>query len=81
MRNIPFDAYDEIDCEYLCDCSRERMLTAIARVGEGEILSMLDEEEAEGHDRSLEAVCRFCNSAYRFPEKELLAAAKKILKK
>lgn len=81
MRNIPFDAYDEIDCEYLCDCSRERMLTAIARVGEGEILSMLDEEEAEGHDRSLEAVCRFCNSAYRFPEAELLAAAKKIMKK
>lgn len=81
MRNIPFDAFDEIECEYLCDCSRERMLTAIARVGEGEILSMLDEEEAEGHERSLEAVCRFCNSAYRFPEKELLAAAKKIMKK
>ena len=81
MKNIPFDAFDEIECEYLCDCSRERMLTAIARVGEGEILSMLDEEEAEGHERSLEAVCRFCNSAYRFPEDELVATARKIAKK
>ena len=81
MRNIPFDAFDEIECEYLCDCSRERMLTAIGRVGEKEILSMLDEEEAEGHERSLEAVCRFCNTAYRFPEAELIATAKKIGKK
>lgn len=81
MRNIPFDAFDEIECEYLCDCSRERMLTAIGRVGEKEILSMLDEEEAEGHERSLEAVCRFCNTAYRFPEAELIATAKKLGKK
>lgn len=78
MRNIPFDAFDEIECEYRCDCSRERMLTAIGRVGKQEILSMLDEEEAEGHERSLEAVCRFCNTAYRFPEDELLSAAKKL---
>lgn len=81
MRNIPFDAFDEIECEYLCDCSRERMLTAIGRVGEKEILSMIDEEEAEGHERSLEAVCRFCNTAYRFPEAELIATAKKLGKK
>lgn len=81
MKDIPFDAFDEIECEYLCDCSRERMLTAIARVGEKDILSMLDEEEAEGHERSLEAVCRFCNNAYRFPEEELLAATRKLMKK
>ena len=81
MKNIPFDAFDEIECEYLCDCSRERMLVAIGKVGEKEILSMLDEEEAEGHERSLEAVCRFCNSAYRFPEDELVATARKIAKK
>ena len=33
---------------------------------------LLAEEEAEGHDRSLEATCRFCNAAYRFGEEELL---------
>ena len=80
MKGIPFDPFDEIECSYRCDCSRERMLLAIGRVGEKEILSMLAEEEAEGHGRSLEAVCRFCNSAYRFPEAELLAAARKTKK-
>ncbi len=72
MRGIPFDIFDEIDTAYRCDCSRDRMLTAIRRVGRPEILKMLDEEEAEGHGRTLEATCRFCNAAYRFPEKELL---------
>ncbi len=72
MRNIPFDIFDEIDTAYRCDCSRERMLTAIRRVGRPEILKMLAEEEAEGHERSLEANCRFCNASYRFPEEELL---------
>ena len=77
MRNIPFDPFDEIEVEYLCDCSRERMLTAIGRVGREEILKMLDEEEAEGHGRTLEAVCHFCRTAYRFEEGELLTAAAK----
>ena len=77
MKNIPFDIFDELTVEYKCDCSRERMLTAIRRVGRPEIEKMLNEEEAEGHARSLEANCRFCNSSYRFEEGELLAAASK----
>lgn len=81
MQGIPFDAFDTIECEYKCDCGRERMLTAIGRVGEREILQMLAEEEAEGHERSLEAVCRFCNTAYRFKEAELLRAAARVGKK
>lgn len=81
MKDIPFDIFDELDCAYKCDCGRERMLSAIGRVGESEIRSMLDEEEAEGHGRTLEAVCRFCNSAYRFGEEELLRAAARIAKK
>ena len=72
MRNIPFDIFDELEVEYRCDCSRERMLAAIRRVGRVEIAKMLDEEEADGHGRSLEANCRFCNSSYRFDEAELL---------
>ncbi len=75
MRDIPFDPFDEIEVSYLCDCSRERMLAAIGRVGYDEVSKMLDEEEAEGHERTLEAKCRFCNTAYRFGEEELLAAA------
>ena len=72
MKNIPFDLFDTIEVEYLCDCSRERMLSAVRRVGRDEILKMLDEEVAEGKERSLEVSCRFCGSAYRFSEDELL---------
>lgn len=72
MRGIPFDPYDTIEVEYLCDCSRERMLSAVRRVGRDEILRMLAEQESEGKDRSLEVSCRFCDAAYCFGEAELL---------
>lgn len=72
MEGIPFDVFDELEVGYVCDCSRERMLSAVRRVGKDEIGRMLDEEVAEGHDRSLEVSCRFCNAAYRFGEAELL---------
>ncbi|MBR7094690.1 MAG: Hsp33 family molecular chaperone HslO [Clostridia bacterium] len=72
MEGIPFDVFDELEVGYVCDCSRERMLSAVRRGGKDEIGRMLDEEVAEGHDRSLEVSCRFCNAAYRFGEAELL---------
>lgn len=72
MEGIPFDVFDELEVGYVCDCSRERMLSAVRRIGKDEIGRMLDEEVAEGHDRSLEVSCRFCNASYRFGEAELL---------
>ena len=33
MKNIPFDLFDTLEVSYLCDCSRERMLSAVRRVG------------------------------------------------
>ncbi len=75
MKGIPFDLFDEITVDYLCDCTRERMLGAVGRVGKKEILQLLDEEEADGHGRELTVSCRFCDASYRFGEEELLAAA------
>ena len=74
---VPTDGeeFDEITVDYLCDCTRERMLTAVGRVGKSEILTLLAEEERDGNGRSLEVTCRFCDAAYRFTEEELLAAA------
>ncbi len=76
MDGIPFDPFDTIEVDYRCDCSRERMLAAVRRVGEADICSMLDEEECEGRDRSLEVTCHFCDAAYRFTEQELLGDRK-----
>lgn len=75
MQGIPLDLFDEITVDYLCDCTRERMLSAVGRVGEGEIRKLLDEEEADGNARELTVSCRFCDASYRFGEEELLSAA------
>lgn len=72
MAGIEYDIFDELTVTYRCDCGRIRMRDGIRRVGEKEILRMLREEEAEGHPRELEAVCRFCGKKYRFTESELL---------
>ena len=72
MRDIPFDIFDTIEVGYKCDCSGKRMKEKIKSLGKGEILKMLDEQEAEGKARELTAICRFCNSEYTFTEKELV---------
>ncbi len=71
LRDVPYDVFDELTVEYKCDCSRSRMLEKIKSLGEKEILTMLDEQVAEGKTRELTAICRFCNSEYTFTEKEL----------
>ena len=72
MTDIPFDIFDEIDVEYKCTCSSDRIKSAIASLGKKEIESMLDEQEAEGKERELEVNCRFCNKNYVFKEKDLI---------
>lgn len=72
LRDIPFDPFDELDVEYRCTCSRERMYKGIRGLGEKQVRELLDEQEAEGKPRELEAHCRFCNTGYVFDEKELL---------
>ena len=72
MKDIPFDKFDTLEVEYKCDCSRERMRKKIKALGKKEILDMLDEEKKEGKKRCLTAVCHFCNSEYKFTEKDLL---------
>ncbi len=72
MRDIPYDIFDTLEVAYKCDCERERMLEKIRSLGKGEIEKMLDEQEAEGKERVLTAICRFCNSEYTFTERELL---------
>ena len=71
MRDIPYDAFDELDVAYRCDCSRERMLGAIRAMGKDQVEELLAEQLAEGKAEELEVVCRFCGKRHVFPAEEL----------
>ena len=71
MQDIPFDIFDELDVEYRCTCSEERIKGALCSLGEKEIMKMLDEQVAEGKARELEVNCRFCGRNYTFDEATL----------
>lgn len=50
---------------FQCQCSREKMLTAIEGLGAEEIQCMIEE------DHGAEATCHFCNETYQVTEEEL----------
>ena len=77
LEGIEFDVFDELEVEYKCDCSRERVERALVTLGETDLYSMLDEQEAEGKARELEVKCRFCTRKEIFSEKDI----KKIIEK
>ena len=66
LEGVPFDVFDELDVDYLCNCSRERMERALISLGKAELEKMLAEQVAEGKDESLEVNCRFCNKKHVF---------------
>lgn len=72
MKDIPFDIFDELDVEYRCTCTEQRIKDMFHSLGRNKILEMLAEQETEGKKRELEVVCRFCGKAYVLDEKELL---------
>ena len=72
LRDIPFDTFDQLEVSYRCDCSRQRMLSGLRRLGQKQLEQLLDEQEAEGKPRELEANCRFCGRSYLFTERQLL---------
>ncbi len=72
MKDIPFDIFDELEVEYRCTCSDEKIDGVFHSLGKDKILEMLAEQEAEGKARELEIRCRFCNKNYLRSEKELM---------
>ena len=71
LQGIPFDVFDELDADYLCNCSRDRMERALISLGKNELEKMLREQVAEGKDESLEVNCRFCNKSHVFTKTDI----------
>lgn len=73
LEGIEYDIFDELDVEYRCNCSRERVAAMLRSLGKKELLTLLDEQTAEGKPRELEVKCRFCGQAEVFDESALMA--------
>lgn len=66
---------DEMDIQFACTCSRERVEKTLISLGESELTQLIEEEE------ETEVVCDFCREPYVFKRdelQELLEQAKKI---
>ncbi len=73
LRDIPYDIFDELDVEYRCTCSRERVTKALITLGRGELLKMLDEQVAEGKPARLTVNCRFCDKTQTYDKQDVEA--------
>lgn len=62
---------DTAECEYKCNCSRERVEKAIISVGKAEL-----EEMAK--DECTEVKCHFCPSVYKFSSDDIKSLMKNI---
>ena len=71
LEGIEFDIFDELDVEYRCTCSRERVSDALHSLGKKELYKMLEEQVAEGKDESLEVLCKFCDKKEIFTRKDI----------
>ncbi len=72
LQGIEYDLFDEIDVDYICTCSRERMHKALCSLAPEELKKLFSEQVAEGKPEELEIQCRFCNSKYTFTPDDVL---------
>ena len=71
LAGIEYDIFDELDVEYSCNCSRERVEKALITLGRGEMEKLLAEQKAEGKGEELEVCCRFCDKKYYFGQADV----------
>ena len=75
LEGTQYEMFDEFDIGYVCLCSRERYLSAIAGLSAGDI------DELVREDKPIEAVCHFCNKKYVFSRDEVLKEYEKKKKR
>lgn len=71
LKGIEYDVFDELEVEYHCNCTRERVEKALITLGKPELLKMLAEQIAEGKNEELEVGCRFCGRKEIFKREDI----------
>ncbi len=65
LGDLKWQALDEGDVHFECDCSRDRIEKALISMGQDELELLIDE------DKKADVSCHFCNKSYHFDEEEL----------
>lgn len=69
-RGLEVTIQESVELSYKCRCSREKILGALATLGQEDIAAMSKDEETEVH-------CQFCNETYKFSGEEITRLLKK----
>ena len=69
-RGLDVTIQESIELSYKCRCSREKILGALATLGQEDISAMSQDEETEVH-------CQFCDETYKFSGEEIARLLKK----
>lgn len=69
-RGLDVTIQESIELSYKCRCRREKILGALATLGQEDISAMSQDEETEVH-------CQFCNETYKFSGEEIARLLKK----
>ena len=69
-RGLDVTIQESIELSYKYRCSREKILGALATLGQEDISAMSQDEETEVH-------CQFCNETYKFSGEEIARLLKK----
>lgn len=75
LNGFEWEVLEERQVAYVCDCSKERVVRAIATLPDDEILTLADERGFA------EAGCQFCNRKYQISQEELRKIVKEKSKK
>jgi Disulfide bond chaperones of the HSP33 family len=66
LDGIEFDVFDELEVEYVCNCSRERSEKVLISLGADEISKLFAENKAKNEPEIIELECHFCDKKYVF---------------
>lgn len=69
-RGLEVTIQESVELSYKCRCSREKLLGALATLGQEDLTVMSQDEETEVH-------CQFCNETYKFSGAEIAGLLKK----
>jgi len=70
LDGIEFDVFDELEVEYICNCSRERSEKVLISLGADEIAKLFEENKAKNEPELIELECHFCDKKYVFTPEE-----------